>query len=158
MVPWHGRIGKELFSLPSHDTPNTREPTQVTLTNRPWDQVSCDSADFGNGEYIMIIIDDFTRYPEVIPLKTLTATKVIHEMDTILSRFGNPNILKTDNSPPFNRHEFASYMKDNRIKHCEVERFVRTVKKPINVAKVEGKDWKKEINIFLKHYRATPHT
>ena len=40
----------------------------------------------------------------------------------------------------------------------EVERFVRTIKKAINTAKVEGKDWKKEINIFLKHYRATPHT
>ena len=115
----------------------------------------------------MITIDDFTRYPEVVPLKTLTATKVIHEMDTIFSRFGNPNILKTDDGPPFNSHKFASYMKDNGIKHHritplwpeangEVERFVRTIKKAINAAKVEGKDWKKEINIFLKHYRATP--
>ena len=115
----------------------------------------------------MIIIDDFTRYPEVVPLKTLIATKVIHEMDTTFSRFGNTSIVKTDNGPPFNSHKFASYMKDNRIKHHritplwpeangEVERFVRTIKKAIKAAKVEGKDWKKEINIFLKHYRATP--
>ena len=99
----------------------------------------------------MIIIDDFTCYPEVLPLKTLTAMKVIHEMDTIFSRFGNPNILKTGNRPPFKGHEFASYMKDNRNKHhCitplwpkangEVESFVCTIKKAINVAKVEGKD------------------
>ena len=99
---------------------NTREPTQVTLTNRPWDQVSCDFADIGNGEYIIIIIDDFTRYPEVIPLKTLTAMKVIQEMDTIFSRFGNPNILKIDNGPPFNSHEFTSYIKDNVIKHHHI--------------------------------------
>ena len=89
-------------------------------------------------------------------------------MDTVFSRFRNPNILKSDNGPPFNSHEFASYMKDNGIKHQritplwpeangEVECFVRTVKKAINTAEVEGKDWKKEISIFLKHYRVTPH-
>ena len=159
---------KNCFPCQAVTPQNTHEPIQVTLTNRSMNQVSCDFADVGNGEYIMIIIDDFTRYPEVIPLKTLTATKVIHEMETIFSRFGNPNILKTDNGPPFNSHEIASYMKDNRIKHHritplwpeakgELERFVRTIKKAINAAKVEGKEWKKEINIFLKHYRATPH-
>ena len=145
---------KNCFPCQAVTPQNTREPIQVTLTNRPWDQVSCDFADIGNGEYIMIIIDNFTRYPEVIPLKTLTATKVIHEMDTIFSRLRNPNILKTD-GPPLNSHEFASYMKDNGIKHHritplwpkandEVEPFVRTVKKAINTAKVEGKDWKRK--------------
>ena len=140
---------KNCFPCQAVTPQNTREPIQVTLTNRPWDQVSCDFADVGNGEYIMIIIDDFTRYPEVVPLKALTATKVIHEMDTIFSRFGNPNILKTDNGPPFNSHKFASYMKDNGIKHHritpswpkangEVERFVRTVKEAINTAKEKG--------------------
>ena len=111
---------KNCFPCQAVTPQHTCEPTQVTLTNRPWDQVSCDFADVGNGEYIMIIIDDFTRYPEVVPLKTLTATKVIHEMDTIFSRFGNPNILKTDNGPPFNSHKFASYMNDNGIKHHRI--------------------------------------
>ena len=107
--------------------------------------------------------------PQVIPLKTLTASKVIQEMDTIFNRFRKTNIPKTDNGPPFNSHKFTNYMKDNRNKHHgetplwpedngEVECFICTIKKAINAAKVEGKDWKKEISIFLKHYRATPHT
>ena len=38
-----------------------------------------------------------------------------------------------------------------------VERFNRTVEKAIRTAHVEGKDWRKELDIFLLNYRATPH-
>ena len=97
-------------------------PYDMTLTYEPRHRNPADymSRHPNNGEYIMIIIDDFTHYPEVVPLKTLTATKVIHETDTVFRRLGNPNILKTDNGPPFNSHEFASYMKDNGIKHHRI--------------------------------------
>ena len=51
---------KTCFPCQALTPQNTRKPIQVALTNRPWDQVSCDFADVGNGEYIMIIIDNFT--------------------------------------------------------------------------------------------------
>ena len=56
---------------------------EVIFTNCPCDRVSFDFADVKNGEYIIIIIDNFTLYSEVIPLKTLTGSKVIHETDNI---------------------------------------------------------------------------
>jgi hypothetical protein len=40
----------------------------------------------------------------------------------------------------------------------EVERFVKTLKKYINAVKTEGKNWRKEIQVFLRNYRTTPHT
>lgn len=59
-------------------------------------------------------------------------------------------------------------MKDHGIAHrkvtpywpqanAQVERFNRTIEKAIRGAHVEGKDWRKELYIFLLNYRATPH-
>ena len=42
---------KNCFPCQAVTPQNTREPIQVTLTNHPWDQVSCDFTDVGNGEY-----------------------------------------------------------------------------------------------------------
>jgi hypothetical protein len=41
--------------------------------------------------------------------------------------------------------------------NAQVERFNRTIEKAIRGAYVEGKDWRKELYIFLLNYRATPH-
>lgn len=40
----------------------------------------------------------------------------------------------------------------------EVERFVRTVKKVIKTAKLERKNYKQELNRFLRNYCTTPHS
>ena len=34
---------------------------------------------------------------------------------------------------------------------------MKTIKKPINAAKMSNKNWQYEMNIFLRNYRATPH-
>ena len=39
----------------------------------------------------------------------------------------------------------------------EVERFMRTLKKIIEAAKVEQRPWKEELCELLRNYRATPH-
>ncbi|CAB3996633.1 Transposon Tf2-9 poly [Paramuricea clavata] len=60
-------------------------------------------------------------------------------------------------------------MVQERIKNCipcqaatqangVVERFMRTLEKAIRTAHLEKKNWKQEINVFLRQYRATPHS
>ena len=39
-----------------------------------------------------------------------------------------------------------------------VERFNKTLLKTIRIAKLQGKNWKREVQDFLFHYRSTPHT
>jgi pantoate kinase len=38
-----------------------------------------------------------------------------------------------------------------------VERFMRTIGKTVKCAQLEGRPWRKELNKFLRNYRATPH-
>ena len=53
--------------LPSKatSTKTASEPLQMTNITNPGEEVNIDFADVGNGQYIMVMIDDFTRYPEV---------------------------------------------------------------------------------------------
>ena len=160
---------KDCFACQAKNTRTTREPLEMTKLSRPGEQMSMDFADIGNNQHLMVVIDDFTRYPEVEVLTSLTAAAVIPRLDCITARWGTPETLKSDNGPPFQSKEFADYAKEEGFKHHrvtplwpeangEVERFMRTIKDSVHTARIEGKDWKREMWGFLRNYRATPHS
>ena len=77
-------------------------------------------------------------------------------------------MVKTDNGPPFNGDQFSPWAKYIGFAHSritplwpeangEAERFMRTLGKATCTAKVDGGNSKQEI-MFLRHYRATPHS
>lgn len=147
-----------------------REPLQMSpLPAAPWKELSVDFANLPNQEYLLLITDDYSRYPVVEIVKSTSAATVIPKLDKMFSEFGVPDVVKSDNGPPFNSKEFASFADDLGFKHRkvtpkwarangEVERFVRTVKKVIKTAKLEHKNPKQELNRLLRNYRATPHS
>ena len=160
---------KRCLPCQSTTTKTTREPLQMTNITRPGEEVSVDFADVGNGQYLLIVVDDFSRYPEVEIISSLTAKVVIHKLEGLFARWGTPKIVKSDNGSPFQSAEFANYALLSGFKHRRVtplwpeangdaERFVKTIKKAIRAAKVERKDWHLEMYTFLRNYRATPHT
>lgn len=147
-----------------------REPLRMSpLPEAPWKELSVDFAELPNKEYLLLITDDYSRYPVVEIVKSTSATTVIPKLDKVFSEFGVPDIVRSDNGPPFNSKEFASFADDLGFKHRkvtpkwarangEVERFVRTVKKVVKTAKLEHKNYKQELNRLLRNYRATPHS
>ena len=147
-----------------------REPLQMSpLPEGPWRELSADFADTGTGEYLLIVYDDFSRFPVVETVTSTSARAVIPKLDRILSEYGVPEVIRTDNGPPFNGQEFATFAERMGFRHRkvtplwprangEVERFVRSVKKAIKIAKIEQEPWKREMQRFLRSYRITPHT
>lgn len=147
-----------------------REPLQMSpLPAALWKELIVDFANLPNQEYLLMIMDDYSRYPVVEIVKSTSAAMVIPKLDKVSSEFGVPDVVKSDNGPPFNSKEFASFADDLGFKHRkvtpkwarangEVERFVRTVKKVIKTAKLECKNPKQELNRLLRNYRATPHS
>ncbi|MES9882663.1 MAG: RNase H-like domain-containing protein [Sedimenticola sp.] len=149
---------------------STSEPVKMSeLPSRPWDEVSIDF--FGpipSGDYIMVILDDYTRFP-VLEILTSTSSKaVIPRLDNVFSTMGVPSIVKTDNGPPFNGHEFSQFAEYLGFRHRKItplhpianghaERFMQPLAKCIKTAKIEGKNYKQELNKFLRNYRSTPH-
>ena len=120
-------------------------------------------------EYLLVVIDRYSRFPEVEIVRSTKATVVIPKLDKIFSVHGIPELVKTDNGPPFSGEEFDRYLKTLGIKYepsnpCwpqangEVERFNRSLSKMLQTADTEGKVWREELYRFLLQYRTTPHS
>ncbi|XP_057310696.1 uncharacterized protein K02A2.6-like [Hydractinia symbiolongicarpus] len=95
-------------------TPQTKHqpllPTE--LPQGPWRHVASDfkgpiAADF----YFLLVIDEYSRFPEVAILDSTGADTVIPQLDRILSTHGIPEKLKSDNGPSFNSNAFRNYAK-----------------------------------------------
>lgn len=134
-----------------------------------WREIRVDFANLSDQEYMLLITDDYSTYPEVEIVKLTSAVMVILRLEELFSEFGVPDIVKSVNGPPFNSNEFASFADDLGFKNRkvtpkwarangEVKRFVHTVKKVIKAAKVECKNPKQELNRLLRNYCATPHS
>ena len=84
------------------------EPLRMTpLPSAPWKDVAVDFAGpFPSGDYIMVVTDEFSRFPEVEILTSTSARTVIPKLDAIFARQGIPDVQKSDNGPPFHGLEF----------------------------------------------------
>lgn len=139
------------------------------LPTNPWQELSIDFKELSTGGYLLVVTDDYTRYPAVDVITTVSFKVVEPRLNKIFSEFGIPEVVRTDNGPPFNGKEFADFAQTLGFKHRkvtplwprangEVERFMRTIKKAIEAAKVDHRPWKEELCDLLRNYRATPHT
>ena len=73
------------------------------LPEAPWLDISADFyGPLPTGEYLLVIIDEYSRYPVVEIIRSTSANTVIPVFDKVFSMFGIPRVVKTDNGPPFN--------------------------------------------------------
>jgi len=148
-----------------------REPLIMTnLPERPWSNLASDFyGPLPSGHYLMVVIDEYSRFPEVEILKSLSASTVIPLMDKMFASRGNPDKLKTDNGTPFQSAEFREFAEQLGFKHQKVtpywpeangcaEGFMKNIGKLVKCSQIEGRDWRRELYRFLRNYRATPHT
>jgi transposase InsO family protein len=146
------------------------EPLKMTsLPSGPWKEVAVDFAGpFPTGEYLLVVVDEYSRFPEVEVITSTSAKATIPKLDAMFARQGIPDIVKSDNGPPFNGQEFSTFAKELGFQHRritpvwsqangEAERFMRTLNKNIRASNIEGRNWKREVVRFLRQYRATPH-
>ena len=151
--------------------PNPQEPLQPTpLPEGPWKELKVDfCGPLPQDQYLLVIIDTYSRYPEVEHVTTTSARATIPKLDAIFARHGIPDEVKSDNGPPFFGDEFTSYMKSLGIKHttstplwpqgnATAEAFMKPLGKAICTAVLENRKWKQELYRFLLNYRTTPHS
>lgn len=149
---------------------NSREPLQMTeMPKQAWDSVSMDfCGPFPDGKYLLVLIDDFSRFPIVEIITSLNAKSVIEKLDKIFSEYGIPEVLRTDNGPPMNSADFQNFSKQFGFKHRKItpiwpqangecERFMKTIGKVIRAAKTQKADWRTDMYAFVRNYRATKH-
>ncbi|XP_065054391.1 uncharacterized protein K02A2.6-like [Rhopilema esculentum] len=151
--------------------PNAQEPLKSPpLPERPWQELKVDFyGPLPTGQYLFVVIDTYSRFPEVDIVPSTSASAIIPKLGAIFARHGMPDKLKSDNGPPFFGNEFHRYMKALGIRqttytllwpqgNSEVESFMKPLGKSICTAILEKRQWQQELHKFLLNYRITPHT
>ena len=129
-----------------------------TLPSRPWDRVAADLFELNNNHYI-VIVDYFSRYPEVCQLKSTTSVSVVKTLKAIFARHGVPSVLFSDNGPQYNSTAFKEFSSQYHFQHVTssprypqsnglAERTVKTVKALLTRSL--------DPQLALLNYRATP--
>ena len=141
---------------------NRKEPIIAhEVKAQPFAKVGADLFQFGGKDYL-IVVDYYSKYPEIALLENKSAPSVILHLKSIFARHGIPEELIADNNP-FNSKDFESFAKEYGFKFspCSphyhqsnglAERSVRTVKSMLKKANKE----KKDPYIALMEYRNTP--
>ena len=94
-----------------------REPLMSTpLPDYPWQRVASDLFQLISANYT-VVIDYFSRYPEVIQLKSTTSRAIIEALKSVLSRHGIPEVIMSDNGLQFASEEFAGFTKGYNFHH-----------------------------------------
>ena len=137
-----------------------KEPLVVTpLPDYPWQLVGADLFELNKDQYLLVV-DYFSRYPEVIKLTSTTSAAIISALKAIFSRHGIPEVVRSDNGPQFSSQDFAKFASSYGFQHVtssphypqsngQVERMVQTVKKMIRRSD--------DPYMAIMSYRATPH-
>ncbi len=150
---------------------NSPEPMRITPTaTEPWQSLAIDF--YGpiprSGQYLLVVIDTYSKFPEVEIVKSTSVKACIPKLDRIFATHGIPRKIRTDNGPPFNGDEFKRYMEVLGIEwktstplwpqaNGNAESIMKPIGKVIKTATLEGKNWRQELQRFLLNYRSTPH-
>ena len=84
---------------------------------KPWQRLHIDFAGPFQGKMFFVLVDAHSKWPEVIPMSSTSATKTIEVMRNLFSSYGLPMQVVSDNGPQFVSQEFADFLKQNGVKH-----------------------------------------
>ena len=148
-----------------------REPLRMSeMPSGPWQQLACDfKGPMPNGEYLFVIIDEYSRFPIVEIVRSTSASTIVPKMDKIFGEYGIPEVVKSDNGPPFNGADFKNFAETLGFKHRritplwpeangQIENFMKGLNKIIKISYNHDKPFQQLLQQFLRDYRSTPHS
>jgi transposase InsO family protein len=99
--------------------PHPNRPTEMPQC--PWEEVGIDfKGPLASGHYLMVLVDDHSRYPIVVKLSSINFESVQKHLSQIFSMFGVPRVLKSDNGPPFQSYKFKQFAEQEGFQHRRV--------------------------------------
>ncbi|XP_035986825.1 uncharacterized protein LOC105922039 [Fundulus heteroclitus] len=119
-------------------------------------------------QYILVVSDYATRFPEAFPLRTISAPLVLRALMQLFSRVGIPDEIITDQGTNFTSKLMQLFYKQLGIAPIKttpyhpqtdglVERFNQTLKRMLQkFVDDTGKDWDRWLPFLLFAYREVP--
>ena len=82
-----------------------------------WQRLHVDFAGPMLGRKYLVIVDAYSKWPEIVEMKTTTAEETITQLRTVIARMGIPHQIVSDNGPQFTSEVFRRFAKAKGIKH-----------------------------------------
>nr|VZH91149.1 unnamed protein product [Spirometra erinaceieuropaei] len=149
---------QQAAKMPPRQPPVPWEPPE-----RPWSRVHIDFAGPLNGVSYLILVDAYSKWPEIAPLNPATASSTIAFLRRIFSQHGLPEVLVSDNGSQFTSSLFEDFCRQHLRSppyhpqsNGQAERFVDTFKRALLKARGEGTT-DEIVQAFLYSYRTTPN-
>lgn len=158
--------GCQLVGLPCKPVPMSRRE----LPSKPWVDIAIDfMGPLPSGEYLLVVIDYFSRYKEVEVMTRITSRETVDRLNRIFIRLGYPRTITLDNAKQFIGRDFEDYCKVHGIslnhsapywpqENGLVERQNRSLLKRLQISHALRRNWKKDLNDYLIMYYTTPHS
>eukprot|EP00731_Ephydatia_muelleri_P020855 Em0013g582a len=138
------------------------------LPEGPWKRIHIDFAGPVEGKMLLVAIDAYSKWPEVVVMGDTSAESTVEEVRALFARWGIPSQVVTDNGPQFTSQCFERFVRMNHVKHTKTspyhpatnglaERFVQSLKQAIKAARGEDKTLRHRIANFLISYRNATH-
>ena len=121
-------------------------------------------------KYLLCVIDFFSKYALVVPLKDIKGASVVNAFQSILDKSGRkPNKIWVDQGSEFYNHNFKEWLANNDIslystynegKSVVAERFIRTLKNKLykHMATVSKNVYYNILDDIVKKYNNTWHS
>ena len=167
------RVEREVAScIPCQPSINTsqRDLLKVSPTpNDPWLEASADfCGPFPTLEMVLVVLDAYSKYPETKIVSSTAAGNAFPALKRIFATHGIPEVLKRDNGPPFQGQAFHEFAMEKGFLHRKIttlwpeanghaENLMKNLGKVARTAHSQGKDWRRELYVFVANYRSTPH-
>ncbi|XP_033729753.1 uncharacterized protein K02A2.6-like [Pecten maximus] len=135
----------------------------------PWNRIHIDFAGPFMSEMFMVVVDAHSKWLDVIRMSSTTTASTINALRFLFASYGLPKELVSDNGPQFTAAEFATFLKENGVRHIlsapyhpssngEAERAVRTFKQAMKSLVQSDSSLNQKLASFLLSYRTTPHS
>lgn len=137
-------------------------------SSKVFERVHVDFAGPFMGVYFFILVDSFSKWPEVHMIKNITSSVTIEICRRIFSCFGLPSVIVSDRGTQFTSNEFREFLSKNGIVYKvgapyhpatngQAERYVRTIKEKLKTLNCHPNDINAELSRILMDYRRTIH-
>jgi hypothetical protein len=122
-----------------------------------------------NVRYLLVVMDEFSKYLFIEPLKSKRATEVLTAFQRILNQGRTPQSLQTDKGGEFNNRLFKTELQKIGIKYfttqientkvATVERVVRTIRNKLHKLFQSKRSYSylTNLNDLVQSYNLTPH-
>ena len=108
----------------------------------PWSRLHIDFADPLDGYYYLIVVDSFSKWPEILKCKKMTMEMVINLLHKLFAWFIVADCIVSDNGTQFTSKEFKDFCWTFVVEHimiasyhlksnAQAKRFIDTFKRAL---------------------------